>query len=508
MNKLDDFLNESNGPFAKKTAIIASEGQITYEDLTMQAGKVTKFLQKNGIKKGDRVAILLDNCIEAIAIFYGCLKAGAVASIISPKTPQKIIEYTVSDLNPKVAFTNMIDERFLFQKLEHVVYITEKSILKNSTNYSDIISEYDIGNMSKANVLSVDLACIIYTSGSTGHPKGVMLSHRNMIAAVESLTQYLNYKSDDVVLNVLPFSFDYGLYQALLTIANKGTLILEKSFLWPPLVLKLIHHHKVTVLPLVSTMVGMLYKSLNDQFDISSVRKITNTGIRLTEDHINTLNLMFPWAETYSMYGLTECKRCSYVPPTKLLKKPNSIGIPIPNSEMYIVDSEMNFQPPNTVGQIVVRSEMIMLGYWGSLSETNMKIKNGTYLGDRFLCTGDYGYYDEEGYFYFERRHDDMVKIRGYKVNLEYVEQIIRKCSSILEASVISYTRTDGVEKLYAFCVFKELSTSPNKSKLLEFCKIHLHSHEIPEKIIELNELPLNARGKIDKKELFRYIKE
>src|SRR6185436_17068984 len=236
-----------------------------------------------------------------------------------------------------------------------------------------------------------DLAAIIYTSGSTGDPKGVMLTHRNMLTAATSIACYLELREDDVILNVLPLAFDYGLYQMIMAFRQGARLVLERSFTFPSQVLKLMVEEGVTGFPGVPTLFAILaeMKTLKD-YDLSRIRYVTNTAAALPQKHILALKDLFPGARIYSMYGLTECKRCTYLPPEDLDRKHGSVGIAIPNTELWVVDAEGARVPPGTVGELVIRGGTVMQGYWGKPDATAEKLKPGPLPGERVLHTGDY----------------------------------------------------------------------------------------------------------------------
>src|SRR5204862_3207526 len=201
----------------------------------------------------------------------------------------------------------------------------------------------------------IDLAALVYTSGSTGNPKGVMLTHLNMVSAATSITTYLENREDDIILSVLPLSFDYGLYQALMAFKIGGTLVLERSFTYPHAVLDRLVREKVTGFPLVPTMAAILLQMDLSQYDFSRVRYVTNTAAALPVEHIRRLRALFPHVTLYSMYGLTECKRVSYLPPDQLDIRPNSVGKGMPNEEVFVVDDEGRRVPPGVHGELVVR---------------------------------------------------------------------------------------------------------------------------------------------------------
>jgi acyl-CoA synthetase (AMP-forming)/AMP-acid ligase II len=347
--------------------------------------------------------------------------------------------------------------------------------------------------------IDIDLAAIIYTSGSTGEPKGVMLTHRNMIAAASSIVSYLEMAADDVVLNVFPFSFDYGLYQMIMCILSGASLILEESFAYPAKVLKRIAEEKVTGFPGVPSVFSMM-ENMRDlsKFDFSSLRFVTNTAAALSLKNIRFLRRTFPAARIYSMYGLTECKRCSYLPPEDLEKKPLSVGIPIPNTEFWIEDEQGRRLGPNEVGMLVVRGATIMKGYWGKPEETERKLRPGPLPGELVLHTGDLCRIDEEGYLYFIGRTDDIIKTRGEKVAPKEIENVIHDIPGVREVAVVGVEDEVLGQAVKAYVTLEE-GCGLTERDILAYCAGHLENYMQP-KFVELRaELPKTSSGKIKK---------
>jgi len=245
-----------------------------------------------------------------------------------------------------------------------------------------------------------DLACLIYTSGSTGQPKGVMSEHRNVVFASGSIIQYLENTESDIVLAVSPLSFDYGLYQLLMTFRFGGTLVLENSFAFPSLVLQRIAEERVTVFPACRLFFSLLLAQDLDAFDLSSLRYLTNTAAALPPSHVLELCKKFPHAKLFSMYGLTETKRTLYMPPDKLEQRPGSVGIPIPGTETWLEDDEGRRLGAGKVGELVVKGPHVMRGYWEILTRrrnvfapcrtANAPVTAGIYLNKMtkviFIC--------------------------------------------------------------------------------------------------------------------------
>jgi len=352
--------------------------------------------------------------------------------------------------------------------------------------------------MGNANI-DVDLASIIYTSGSTGDPKGVMLTHLNMISAATSIITYLENVPEDVVINVLPLSFDYGLYQVLMTFKFGGTLVLEKSFVFPYEIVKRMAEEKVTGFPGVPTVFAILLQMKDlKKYDLRSLRYITNTAAALPVTHIRQIRETFPQARLYSMYGLTECKRVSYLPPEELDRRPDSVGRGMPNEEVWLVDDRGNRLGPGATGELTVRGSNIMKGYWGDPEATDRVLRPGPLPGEKVLRTGDLFRMDEEGFLYFVGRRDDMIKTRGERVSPKEVENALYAAAGVAEAAVLPVPDDLLGSAIKAYIVPKEGASLTDRQLLLH-CKKMLEEFAIPKYFEFRDTLPKNASGKIDK---------
>jgi acyl-CoA synthetase (AMP-forming)/AMP-acid ligase II len=347
--------------------------------------------------------------------------------------------------------------------------------------------------------VDIDLAAIIYTSGSTGDPKGVMLTHRNMLTAATSITTYLENTEDDVILGVLPLAFDYGLYQMIMAFRMGARLVLERSFAYPAQVLKVMIEERITGFPGVPTIFAILaeMKTLKD-LDLSSIQYVTNTAAALPVKHILMLKDLFPAARIYSMYGLTECKRCTYLPPKDLDKKTTSVGVAIPNTELWIVDEEDRKVGPNVVGQLVIRGATVMKGYWEKPEQTAKKLKPGPIPGEQVLYTGDLCRLDEDGYLYFVGRMDDIIKSRGEKVAPKEVEAALMNIHGVKEAAVIGVPDEILGQAIKAFLVLESGVTMTDKEIVRE-CQNRLENFMVPKHVVFVGELPKTTTGKIKK---------
>jgi acyl-CoA synthetase (AMP-forming)/AMP-acid ligase II len=347
-------------------------------------------------------------------------------------------------------------------------------------------------------VIDIDLACLIYTSGSTGDPKGVMSTHANMVFAAASIIQYLENTPQDIVINVLPLSFDYGLYQLLMVFKFGGTLVLESSFAFPAAILNRISEEQVSGLPGVPTVFALLLQMDLSRFGLSSLRYLTNTAAALPVEHIQQLRDAFPWARLYSMYGLTECKRTLYLPPEQLDHRPGSVGIAIPGTEVWIEDEDGTRLGPGQVGELVVRGSHVMQGYWNAPELTAHRYRPGRYPAERFLYTGDLFKMDNEGYLYFVARKDDIIKSRGEKVAPKEVEGVIYQLKGVTEVAVIGVPDALLGEAIKAFVVTSN-GVQLSEQDVLRHCKQHLEDFMVPKQIEFMTSLPKTSSGKIKK---------
>jgi acyl-CoA synthetase (AMP-forming)/AMP-acid ligase II len=350
--------------------------------------------------------------------------------------------------------------------------------------------------------IDVDLASIIYTSGSTGEPKGVMLTHRNMLTACASISQYLQIEDDEVILCALPLAFDYGLYQMIMAVAAGARVVLERSFTFPAEVLKLVAAERVTGFPGVPTIFAVLagMKSL-DAFDLSSIRYVTNTAAALPVKHITMLQRLFPTARIYSMYGLTECKRCTYLPPEDVARKPESVGIAIPNTELWLVDEHDRRLGPGEIGQLVIRGATVMKGYWEKPEATAKKLRPGPVPGEQVLYTGDLCRLDEEGYLYFVGRMDDIIKSRGEKVAPKEVEGALVAIPGVREAAVIGIPDELLGQAVKAFVVL-DAGVALDEKAIQRECQARLEGFMVPKVVEIVPELAKGPTGKIQKTHL------
>lgn len=503
---LTDLLEQSCAAYPNKTALIYKNEHITFAQLWARVKRCAQTFRALGVVKGDRIIICAGNHPDGLVAFWSGLKIGAAVSVAAMDQPPAKLGFILRDSEARLLVMHV-------RQLEWFRDEIRTSPIETTLVVGDEVPEDEAGlipfdtalvcsdgdDSADAKPIGMDIASIIYTSGSTGTPKGVVLTHRNMMAAQQSLQAYLQYRPDDVILCPLPISFDYGLYQAVLAAGIGATLVIEPEQQLPTALMRDIEQYRCTVIPGISTLYHLIYRySAMGKFDFGSVRLVTNTGMALRPTHVQYLRHLFPDAEILAMYGLTECKRVTYLPPAEIDDRPESVGIAIPNTEITIVDDHDKPCPPGVVGQLVVRGETVMQGYWRNPGETAQKIRLHPVYGDRCLYTGDYGYLDEKAYFHFVGRSEDVIKLRGRKVVISEIEAALDQHDTISEVAVI-VTDSHGESEIIAFYQ----STYPlSFSELRAHCQSRLEPHQIPHRFLAMSSLAKTANGKIDKRRI------
>jgi len=508
---LHDYLTRTAAQSPEKVALVCGPQRLRYGELAARAHQLAWALQRRGVRRQDRVLVFADNGVEAAVAFWGVLEAGAVAVPISAQTRADKLAWLLADCAAAALVTQARLSPVFTAALRRVQGLRALLVAGGSAAAEPVAGMEDLEEALGAERsdappprtgIDLDLAALVYTSGSTGEPKGVMLTHRNMLAAADSISQYLALRSDDVLLCALPLAFDYGLYQLILSAREGARLVLERSSLLPAQLLKQVAAERVTVLPGVPTVFSLLAEvAARGTWDTSSVRTVTNTAAALSARHIASVQALFPGARLFSMYGLTECKRCTYLPPEDLARKPGSVGLAIPNTELWLVDAQDRRLGPGEVGQLVIRGATVMQGYWGKPEESARKLRPGPLPGERVLYTGDLCRLDEEGYLYFVARMDDIIKSRGEKVAPAEVEAALLDVPGVREAAVIGVPDPLLGSAVKAFVVLEQ-GACLSERELRHACQQRLEPFMVPRELVLVPSLPHTHSGKIRKQGL------
>jgi long-chain acyl-CoA synthetase len=505
--RVERFLKDSSRRFPAKIAVAASTHRLTFGEIDAASDRLAAALRRHGVMRGDRVVVFMDNRWEAVVSIFAVLKAGAVFSPINPSTKADKLAYMLKNcrasamitLDPLLCVTRDAMAEAPSVKLAVVIGATGKPAVAGGIRFEDALAEPDAAPLPDAAGIEPDLAMLIYTSGSTGFPKGVMMTHQNIVAAATSITTYLENTPDDIILNVLPISFDYGLYQVLMAMQIGATLVLEKSFAFPQAILNKIIAEKVTGFPLVPTMAAILLQMKDlKPGTYPHIRYITNTAAALPPAHIMRLQELFPQTRLYSMYGVTECKRCTYLPPEQLAKRPDSVGVAIPGTEAYVVDDAGRRVSPGTVGELVIRGPHVMQGYWEDPEATDRALRPGPFAGEKLLHTGDLFRADEEGFLYFVARKDDIIKTRGEKVSPKEIENVLYALPGVREAAVIGVP--DPILGMAIKAVVVSTNAAMKEQDVIRHCAKHLEVFMIPKFVEFRDALPKTDSGKISRR--------
>ncbi len=506
---LQDYLTHSARRLPDKVALVCGKQRFAYRALEQQSNALAHALVARGVARGDRVFVFADNAYETVVSFWAVLKANAVVSIINPLTKAEKLAYLIEDCRPTV----LIAAAHLFpawgpaaRKAPLRAVLVAGAIdparlegLSGVTPWAEAVAEHPGEHPPARQNLELDLAAIVYTSGSTGDPKGAMLTHRCMLSAITSISAYLEIREDEVILGVLPLAFNYGLGQLLMSAREGATLVLERSFAFPAQVLESVVREKVTGFPAIPTIFAILAELKNRaEYDFSRVRYVTNAAAALPVKHVEVVKELFPNARLFSMYGQTECNRISYLPPEFVATKPTSIGIAIPNTELWIVDENDRRVGPNMVGQLVVRGATLMRGYWGKPELTAKKLRPGPVPGELVLYTGDYCRFDEDGHLYFVSRMDDIINTRGEKVAPKEIEVILYNLPGVREVAVVGVPDDVLGQAVKAFLVLEE-GVSMTEKQVQKACQDKLEGFMVPKFVQFVAELPKTDTGKIRK---------
>jgi long-chain acyl-CoA synthetase len=513
VNLIHYFLEESTELFPDKTALIHEEVRATYKQINTKANRLAHWLIDIGVSKGDRVVLLLENCLEYIVSYYGVLKAGAVAVPLSSDLKPDGLRPLLEELEPAVIISSSRFERLL-KATDLAPYKINALLLKSpkqkwssspfsAFSWEDIIYDDVTANPKIRLEISIDesdLASIIYTSGSTGIPMGVMLSHKNIVSNTHSICRYLILTDKDIQMAVLPFFYVMGKSLLNTHFAVGGTVVINNKFAFPATVIKQMVDEKVTGFSGVpSTYAYLLHRSplKNYRDKLASLVYCTQAGGHMSVQIKEELRKVLPaHTQIYIMYGATEASaRLTYLRPDQFSDKMGSIGKPITGVTLKVINKSGKKLPAGQTGELVASGPNIMQGYWKDEKATSAVLdKNGYH-------TGDLGYYDKEGYFFVNGRKDNLLKVGGHRINPQEIEDVLMATELLIETAVIGISDALLGNKLIALAVPKNETSS--KNKIMKLCSDILPKYKLPSSIKLVRSLPKNTNGKIDRTKCF-----
>jgi amino acid adenylation domain-containing protein len=489
----------------EREAVVDEFSVSTYQELADEALRVARLLQDEGLRRGDRVALYLDNTAQCAAALFGTLIAGGVFLVVNPQTKAEKLSFILVDSGARFLLSeghsiNVAAAAVAEHGVETRVFSTRSAATATPfPNLEDALAATD-PRPNSSGAIPLDLAALVYTSGTTGRPKGVMLSHEALVFVTGSIAEYLRLDADDRILNILPLAYTYGLSQLLLAARLGGTLLLERTFAFPTRTLERMHAERASVFGAVPTVYATLL-GMQHAHTYESVRCLTNAAAALPPAFHDGIRDLFPNARLYRMYGQTECVRISYLEPDLVESKPTSVGRAIPGTEVSVLDDEGHPVAPGETGLLHVRGPHLMMGYWGDPSLTVDRLRSGPYPGERLLSTNDHFTVDEDGCLYFVGRPDDIIKTRGEKVSTVEVENVLHSLRGVRQAAVVGVPDDLLGEAVRAYVVLDE-GAALTGDDILRFARSKLENFMVPREVVVLAELPHTESGKIRKRSL------
>jgi long-chain acyl-CoA synthetase len=487
-------LERGANEYPDRTIYIFQEEEATYGQVYTGAKKIAAYLAEKGIGKGDHVALLLGNSPQFLLAYYGVLLSGAAVVPINPMYTPKEILYILHNSQAKVAITLAP----LFPAVEHIKgslpHLQEVVVVGDTTEHVWVSSfekmiAHSNENWQCPEITDDDLAVILYTSGTTGHPKGAMLTQRNMASNADAIAEYLGVTSEDRFITVLPIFHVFCMTVCMnAPIAVGGTMIILPRFS-PVEVAQAISQYQATVFAGVPTMYNFMMQTPQiTPDDLSSLRICVSGGASLPVALLHNFEKRFNKVISEG-YGLSEAAPVTAFNPVKGVRKPGSIGIDIPGVENKIVDAEGEELERGQVGELIVRGPNVMKGYLNMPEETAVAIRDG------WLYTGDMAYMDEDSYIFVVDRKKDMIIVGGYNVYPREVEEVLYTHPLVVEAAVIGAPDENLGETVQAYVVRKDETLTEEELKV--YCRQELVKYKVPDRIIFIEELPKNTTGKI-----------
>jgi long-chain acyl-CoA synthetase len=495
-----DMLARSAGRVPHRPAFVFRERRMSYADLQGQALMVGGLLRGLGVRQGDRVVLVLPNVPEFGVGYFGILAAGATVVPLNPLLKPEEVRYVLEDAGATGMVCTQVSSPLLQAARQGLGRSIPALVLDADP------ASLDTGDLASAAAPkplppflpppldTEDVAACLYTSGTTGRPKGAMLSHRNLLANIESFREILHVTEEDVFLAVLPLFHAYAATVVFLEPLSIGaTIVLEPRFV-PELTLKAIAEHRVTLFAGVPTMFAVLAKLPRPPADFSAWRLCISGGAPLPPPVLEAFEARYG-VPIYEGYGPTECAPVLTVNPPLGVRKIGSVGPPIPQVELRIVDEQGNTLPPGQMGEVVARGPNVMKGYLNRPEETAEVLHEGWYH------TGDLGQADEDGYYYIVGRKKDLILVGGLNVYPREVELVLTSHPAVADAAVIGVPDPVRGEVPKALVVLRD-GQQTGVQELLQWCRQRLASYKVPRTVELLAELPKTATGKTLKQQL------
>lgn len=488
-----------------KEAIRSGEDSITYGELAAKARGGAAYLSEVlRLKPGTRVGILVEKSLAQAVLVFSASMADLPFVLIYDQLKSSQVSHILSDCG----ITQVVASQRTREAAESAAAGLAQVVLAD-----DVLGGTESGQAPLARAITDDPATIFYTSGSTGQPKGIVVTHRNLLDGIEVVSEYLGIREDDRLLGLLPFNFDYGLNQLTSSVAAGATIVLHQFFSPMPM-LKLAAKERITGLAAIPTIWAAVFnpklanwEKIGAELDFSALRYITNSGGKIPVPTVRRIREAFPATRLFLMYGLTEAFRSTYLDPAEVDARPDSMGKAIPNVQVEVVREDGAVCEPGEVGELIHRGALIARGYWNNPEKTAEVYRPNPLLPpeNRFLETvvysGDLVRKDAEGFLYYVGRKDNMIKISGYRVSPTEVEELLASSGLVAESVVFGVPDDELGYRIRAVVVYKGEEKS---QALMEHCKRSAPSYLVPKDIIAVQSFPKTASGKTDRPAVIR----
>lgn len=503
-----ELLERATELWPERNALERSDATMTYRELDAASDLMARRLAALGVGRADRVCVHLNTPFDEVTAVFAIARLGAVLVDIASLASLKQVLHAVEDSESRVVLVNPRNARKLSAMdrpdvLEHVLLAGSRR-----SDFGTELEEIEpVAGPVDARVTGADLAALMYTSGSTGRPKGVMLDHQMIVQGARSVSSYIGVTSDDVILGALTLSFDYGMNQLQSAVLMGATYVTLASAI-PAEMAATIERHGVTGFAGVPPMWMQMVRHLRDHnLQLPSVRFVTNSGGVVPPDVLDWWPKVFPNARPFLMYGLTEGFRSSYVPPERYHDKIGSMGLAIPDVELFVVDDERGvICGPGEHGELVHRSASLMSrGYWKSPELTAERFRPSpalaSLIGDEpVLYSGDTVYADEEGYLWFVTRRSSLIKSSSIRISPTEVEEIVHETGLVSDVVAYGYP-DDELGEVVGIAITVENTDDFDPDALVTECKAQMAAYMLPRHVVVWPEptFPRTGNGKVDR---------
>lgn len=503
---LHHLLRDSAVRTPQAPALLYRQSSLSYAQLWESVQQTGAQLLALGLVAGDRVAVYLPKQPEAVVALLSASLVGVVCVPINPQLQPDQVAHTLRDCSARLLITSKARAQLL---LDTLVDCPELTDLLFAEQGDEVLAcpqrqhwwQQDVHGTRVPEVpqLGSDVAAILYTSGSTGLPKGVIVSHTNLLCGAQTVVSYLGNTAEDRLLAILPLSFDYGLSQLTSALLVGASLVLL-DYLLPQDVVRAVMRYRITAVAAVPPIWSQLAHLDWPPEAVDNLRYITNSGGAMGGQVLATLRRTLPNTRVYMMYGLTEAFRSTYLEPTELERRPTSIGKAVPNAQVKVLRVDGSECDVDEEGELVHRGPLVTLGYWNDPEGTAARFRPVTWLSKQLpqpelaVWSGDRAKRDAEGYLYFLGRADQMIKTQGYRVSPSELEAVVNDLDEVQHSVAFGVPHPQLGEGIVLLA-----KANCEADVIMRECRARLPQYMWPGRLVLVEDLPRTPNGKIDR---------